>query len=390
MSRCNSILPTAWLERARPITLIVLLWAATPSCSKPKTESGGSGHESAVPVTVSPVEMAPLDRTLPVWGTLFAKDEAIVAAEVEGRVEKTMAEFGDRLKAGQEIARIDTASYEALANQAAANVARARANHANAAQDLKRIRELRQAGISSASDLDTAVANADQSQAALKAAEAAEVVVKLNLERSHVRAPFDAAVADRIATTGDYMKTGSPMFRVVNDSVLKFIVQAPERYAGQIQKEQLVLFTVDAWPGETFQGRVYLISPAVNTATRAFPFGALVQNPDHRLKASSYARGELILERNVPTTTVPLEAVISFAGVTRLFVVQDGLAHSREVEVGRVTDKRQEVLSGVKAGELVVTSGQTKLHEGARVRIKDQPGTPPLLPATAARHPSPP
>ena len=371
MSRNHFPLPLQWFRRsfAPGVALLCLMGS---SCTKPKAESTLPGHEAGVPVTVAKVELVPLDRTIPVWGTLFAKDEATVAAEVEGRVEKTMAEFGDRIKAGQELALIDTASYEAFANQAAANVARARANAANADQDLKRVRELRSAGIASASDLDKAIATADQAQAELQAAESAEVVARLNLARSHVRAPFDAAVADRIAIAGDFMKIGSPMFRVVNDSVLKLIVQAPERYAGQVQKEQPLLFTVDAWPGETFQGRVFLISPAVNTSTRAFPFGALVQNPEHKLKASSYARGNLILERNVPTPMVPLEAVITFAGVTKLFVVEAAVAHARTVEVGLVRDRRQEVLSGLKAGELVVTSGQTKLYDGSKVRIKSE------------------
>src|SRR4030095_4559782 len=117
------------------------------------------------------------------------------------------------------------------------------------------------------------------------------------------------------------MKVGSPLCRIVNDGVLKYIVQAPERYAGQVQKEQLVQFTVDAWPGQTFEGKVYLISPAVNTSTRAFPFGALVQNPERKLKANTFARGQLILQRAVPTPVVPLDAVINFAGVTKVFVV---------------------------------------------------------------------
>src|SRR5204863_9145411 len=131
----------------------------------------------------------------------------------------------------------------------------------------------------------------------------------LHLHRSHVKAPSDAAIADRIGNAGDYVKAGAPLFRVVNDNVLKFIVQAPESYAGKVVKEQQVIFWVDAYgTNETFEGKVYLISPAVNTATRAFPFGALVQNADHRLKASSYARGKLIFAGAVPTAVVPLDA----------------------------------------------------------------------------------
>ena len=343
-------------------------------CHKENGEKPMRSGDDAVPVTVAPVALVPMDRTIPVVGTLFAKDEATLGAEVEGQVEKTMAEFGDRVQAGQAIAQIDTTTYDALAHQAAANVSRTKAAAANAEANLKRFQELRKANIASPSDLDKATAEAEQARAEVKAAEAAEAIARLNLQRSHVTAPFDAAVADRIASAGDYMKVGSPLFRLVNDGVLKYIVNAPERYAGQVRKEQLVLFTVDAWPGQSFEGKVYLISPQVTAATRAFAFGALVQNADRKLKASSFARGELILERDVPTPVVPLDAVINFAGVTKVFAIENGVARSRPVEVGRIKDGKQEILSGLKEGELVVVSGQTKLFEGTVVRVKENEG----------------
>ena len=86
--------------------------------------------------------------------------------------------------------------------------------------------------------------------------------------------------------------------------------------------------------------------------------------------ASSFARGELIIEREVETPVVPIEAVINFAGVTKVFVVDRDVARARPVETGRILQGHQEILSGLKAGELVVVSGQTKLFDGAKVRIK--------------------
>jgi hypothetical protein len=104
-----------------------------------------------------------------------------------------------------------------------------------------------------------------------------------------------------------------------------------------------------------------------------------VPNPDRKLKANSFARGELILEQSVATPVVPLECIISFAGVTKVFTVADGAARGKEVKLGRVKDGKQEILEGLGAGELVVTSGQTKLYEGAKVRLQPastaQPGT---------------
>ena len=342
------------------------------SCSKPAASGVNQEADDALPVSVARVEVLFMDQTLDVWGTLHAKDEATLGAEVEGKVEKTLVDFGDRVRAGQELASIDTTIYEALARQAEANLAKAKAAATNAGLNLKRAQELRKNNIASQSDLDAATAAAEQARAEVNADEAANAVAQLNLQRSRVKAPFDAVIAERLGNAGDYAKVGAPMFRVVNDDLLKFIVQAPESYAGKVVKEQPVIFWVDAYgTNETFEGKVYLISPAVNTATRAFPFGALVQNADHRLKAGSYARGKLILARAVPTSVVPLDAVSTFAGLTRVFVVENDLARARQVEVGRVQEGRQQVFAGLKPGEMVATSGQSKLHDGVRVRVRE-------------------
>src|SRR5262249_53950971 len=159
--------------------------------------------------------------------TLFAKDEATIGAEVEGKVEKTRVDFGDRVVAGQELALIDTTSYEALARQSAANLAKAKASALNAEANLKRTQELQKNNIASASQFDQATAEAEQARAEVQSAEAAEGIARLNLERSRDKAPFDGAVAERIASAGDYVKIGAPLFRLVNDGVLKYIVQAP-------------------------------------------------------------------------------------------------------------------------------------------------------------------
>ncbi|MEO7300851.1 MAG: efflux RND transporter periplasmic adaptor subunit [Verrucomicrobiota bacterium] len=349
----------------------VLFSLSVISCGK-KTETSvtKSAANSAIPVTIAVAKTIPLDRTLPIVGTLFAKDEATVAAQVEGQVEKTKVDFGDRVTNGQEIATIDTATFEALAQQAEANLAKANASGTNAEQNLKRSQTLQKEKISAQSELDKAVADAGQAQADIKAAEAAVVIAKLNLEHSHVRAPFDGAIAERVASAGDYMKIGTPLFRLVNDGVLKYIVQAPESYVGLVKKEQPVVFTVDAFPTNQFDGKVFLISPQINVNTRSFGFGALVQNPERKLRASTFARGELILEKNVPTQVVPLDAVQNFAGVTKVFVVENGVAHPRDVQVGRVKDGFQEILSGLKSDETVVLTGQSKLHDGSKVQAK--------------------
>ncbi len=361
------------VRRFRVATLALLL-SVSPgcltSCSKAPAQSAKAPRDNSIPVTVVKVEVAPLDRTLPVVGTLTPRTEAAIAAQVEGQVQKTVVDFGEQVVVSQELALIDTDSYEALARQSDAEVAKAKASALNAENNLKRVLELQQSKISSASDLDSATAQAEQARAEVKQAEAADAIARLNLQRSHVTAPFAGAVSERLVNTGDYVKTGSPLFRLVEDGELKYIVQAPERYAGQVKPGQSIQFSVDACPDQMFEGTVYLVSPSVSTANRSFNVAARVANADRKLKANTFARGELVLERSVPTPLIPLEAIISFAGVTKVFVIENDSARSREIKTGRIKEGRQEVLAGLNPGEMVALTGVTKLYENAKVRVQ--------------------
>jgi len=166
---------------------------------------------------------------------------------------------------------------------------------------------------------------------------------------------------------------------MVNHAVLKFIFQVPERYASWVQKGLPVRFSVDNYPGETFTGGVYLISPAVTQASRAFNVGALVTNTDFRLKANTFARGQLVMQRAVPTPVVPVDAIVSFAGITKVFVIENGVARSRNVKPGRIQEGVQEIFEGVKEGDKVVLSGQTRLSDGAQVNVRDAAPRPEAL-----------
>lgn len=351
----------------RPLPVLVALSVALVACHRPAENSAAKGRPAGVPVTLAEVTQVAWDRSVPIIGTLYPKDTATLAAEVEGVVERTTVDFGDRVKADQLLATIDTGSYEAQLAQQAGNVARAEASQVVAKQNFERVRNLGQAAIASAADLDQAQAALAQAEAELKAAHGAEAIARLNLKRSQILAPFDGGISQRFATKGDFVKTGEALYELVNDAVLKFIFAVPERYASYVEKRLPVSFSVDNYPGETFTGSVYLISPSVATASRSFNVGALVTNTNFRLKANTFARGTLVLERGVPTPVVPLESVISFAGVTKVFTVVEGKAVGRTVKVGRIREGRQEILDGVKVGEQVVLSGVTQLTDGTAV-----------------------
>lgn len=350
--------------------LAAALGLVVPGCKRGEAiNPAGKGPQATV-VTVAQVQNTNWDKTVSIIGNLYPKDSATLAAEVDGSVERTLVDFGDRVMAGQDLAFIDTASYKAGVEQSAGNLAKAEAALINAKQNFARAEGLQRAGIASASDYDQSRAQLDQAEAEVKAVKGAHGVAQLNLNRSTVKAPFDGAIAQRIVGKGDYVKIAAPLFEMVNDAVLKFIFQVPERYGSFVEKRLPVRFSVDNYPGETFTGSVYLISPSVSTSSRAFGVGALVTNTNFRLKANTFGRGMLVLQKNVSTVVVPLEAVVSFAGVTKVFVIEDSVARSRPVNPGRIQNGLQEIIAGLKAGETVIVTGQNRLSDGAAVLLQ--------------------
>lgn len=324
------------------------LWGCGKS-DQPRTEASTSAPRS---VHVARAELRPMDRVLHVVGTLSASEETTVAAQVAGQIEKYHVDLGDRVSAGQELALIDTTAYEALARQSAANLAKAQASAGNAAQNLRRVLELQKDKIASTSELDQAVAESDQAQAEVKAAEASGAVAQLNLERSRVKAPFAGAVAERIANLGSYAAIGTPIVRLVKTDPLRLRLEVPERESVAVRVGQEVRLNVE---GDTnmFSGKLARVAPAIRESTRMLAVEADVPSQG-ALRPGLFARAQIVVTAGEQNLSVPPNAILTFAGLDKVFTVRDGKAVEKPVVTGRRGAGWVEVVSGLAAGESVV------------------------------------
>jgi RND family efflux transporter MFP subunit len=318
--------------------------AANPESSRPQTAPRA--------VRVARAELRPMERAVLVVGTLAARDEATVAAQVAGQLERIPVDLGDRVTAGQELALIDTAAYEALLRQSAASLARAKASAANATQNLQRMQDLRKDNIASTSDLDQAVAEAARTQADVQAAEAAAAIARLNLERSRVRAPFDGAIAERLVTAGDYVGIGAPIVRLVKIDPLRLRLDVPERESSAVRPEQEVRLTVEG-DTNTYTGRLARVAPAIRQADRMLAVEADVPNPG-ALRAGSFARAQIIVNPDESALSIPANALASFAGLEKVVLLHEGRAAEKTVNTGRRGADWIEITSGLNAGDTVV------------------------------------
>ena len=349
---------TPWSGIGKPVLLVATVLVLA-SCSRDATTGEETAHGPVpVAVAVAPVSAATVERGTEVVGSLFANEEVTIASQLEARIEWLGADMGDRIRAGDVILRLDDADLRAGLREVEASLAKARADEA-------RGRALRREGIISVEEVEKL-----RTDAAVLAARREVLTVKLG--RAVIRSPLTGSVADKLVSAGEVVKIGAPLFRIVEDDPLKFRSPIPERFAAVLHIGQEVRLHFDAYRDETFVGKVTRINPTSDAASRSIVIEALVPNPDARLKPGFFANGDIVYDIQATTLAVPESALTSFAGLTKLYVVEDGKAEERVVRTGIAIDgARREIVEGVEAGEQVAVTNVDQLEQGVPVTIDD-------------------
>jgi membrane fusion protein, multidrug efflux system len=387
---------------------MVSLAAFASACSKNETAQASGRDATAKPVKVEVVRHEMVPRAVEVVGTLAAVDQVTLSSETEGKVSKILADLGDRVTAGQALIQLDhekqqynfdqqkAALARALAQYGASDpqhlpdiektpdVQKANADLQQARQNYDRANELFKRTLvprqtlddaetalqSKRASYDSSLQTAKNLRASIEASEATMKLADRQFRDTQIRAPFDGYVEKRLVNLGELVKAQMPVIAVVRVDPLKVVAEIPEKMAPWISGGQSVQLHVDAYPDRTFVGKVSRISPAVNTATRAFPFEALVPNRDTVLKPGTFARVHIESGKEDQVLTLPYSALQYRYGVNRVFVVDNDKLNVRELKVGDRMGDRIEILSGVKAGDRVAVTDVEKLVDGAKVSVK--------------------
>lgn len=346
------------------LPLVVLLGCG----ERPLVDGAARAAESAaasptevapIPVAVAPVVVQPSARLVNLVGTLFGNEQVTISSQVEGQIESLAADLGDEVRPGQLLAQVDDAQWNARLREAEATLAKARA-------DEERGRQLSSSQVISAQEYEGMRTRVDVSAAQRD-------TLRVTIQHARVVAPIVASVARRFVSVGEYVRPGTPLFTLVALDPLKLRGDVPERFSNELQVGQPVQVRVDSFPSEVFIGTLSRISPAANPDNRSVAIEALVDNPARRLKPGFFGNAGVVTRSDDRALMVPEEAVVSFAGVTKVFVVVDDQAVERAVQLGtRGGAGLVEIVDGVAAGERVAVSGLSKLENGARVSVRDK------------------
>ena len=301
--------------------------------------------------------LQPLRRAMP--GTILM-----------GRVSEILHKEGDRVKAGEVLARIESRDVQARLAQAEAAVSAARAQALNARLTRDRIQRLHEHNATSQKSLDDANAGCEAAEAGLRAAEEGVEAAKIRVGYSNITAPFAGVVAERHVEAGDTASPGMPLFVVEDTRKLKLEASVPESWLDKIRVGSETEVVVDAAGGLVRRGTISEILPSVDPRTRTFTLRVLLDNEDGALRSGLFARLR-IGGASRQALAVPESSLVRRGPLAGIFVVDEaGSAHLRWITLGGTRAGRVEVLTGLKDGERYIVAPPPELEDGMQVEAK--------------------
>lgn len=412
------------LKFAAVAALLLMCAALLAGCGR--SSANGKQHETATPTAPAAIEVstvAAIKRDLPRFfeatGSLAGDQQTDVAPQTAGKVVAVGVEIGSQVKRGQMLVRLDDAELKLRVDQAVAQldqtkaavrqaeekiglrsgqafdpnrvaeVAAAKVTLDLAETNLRRAEKLIESGDVSRSFYDeqrarrdqlkeqyeVQLAQARQNYAAVQVArtnvanaESALALARKNLSYANIPSPIDGFVAERTADLGEYVSPQQKVATVVRTNPLRIRIDIPEQSISEVQVGQSVSLTTSAWPDRNFSGRVARIAPNVSATSRTLAVEAEIENSSGALKPGQFATVRILQPRAEPAVLVPARAVLTQAGVSRVFVIKDGHAEQRLVQTGQHEGDLIEIKNGVGADEQIATSNLEMLSDGIAVR----------------------
>jgi RND family efflux transporter MFP subunit len=392
------------------ILFLVLFLSTLSGCSQSQNAAQveAPAPVQALAVDTAKAEFRDLERSVEAVGTLLPNEEVTVSSQVDGIVQKLFVDLGDAVRQGQVIAQLDSRELELAVNQQSAalqqelarlglndtetsvedattsQVRQAEATFAEAKIRLDRVKQLSEQGVVPKQTLDEQQAKYDVSEAAVRSAretvrniratisarKAALSLAEKKLADARITAPITGFIKDRAISEGQYLRSTSPVVTIVQNSPLKLRVEVPENAMGSIKTGRSVQFTVDAYPEDTFDGRVSRLSPSVNQQSRTLTLEALVDNTAGILKPGSFARVTIQTDKRDKVLVVPSTALFTFAGLEKLFVITDGKVSEKIVRSGTRLDNHVEIVEGIQDGDVIAVSNLGNLQQGREVSVR--------------------
>ena len=400
----------------RCFIVVVAFSVTAAACEKTNGQAAGGatgrggrgGRGQTVATQTTHVQRMSVQREVELSGTLMSPDMAKISSEVAGVVREVRVQLGTEVKAGDVLVRLEPSELQFALDRAEsalrqveaqlgiergqdkqpppdeqiASVRQQLANRDDARAAFERAQQLSGRGLLTKADRDTAETRVKVSEANLQAAldtvhslkaslqdrRASYDLARKKLADAVIKAPVAGAVSERLVQPGEYIRENTPVASIVQVNPLKLKTAIQEKHASLIRPGQGVEFSVEAFQNRTFEGKVAYVSPAVDMATRTFAVEALVENNDRVLKPGFFAKGVVLTKLDENVLAVPEDSISTLAGVSTVYVIEEGKARQQQVTLGARQDKLVEVVTGLKGDETLATTNLSQLATGVSVR----------------------
>jgi membrane fusion protein, multidrug efflux system len=342
----------AWIAGA----VVVVAVLATPKIrsSAADTPTGGGPGAAPPPVVVSAhvAVPEPVLEVIETTGTLRANEEVQLVGEANGRITQVLFDEGSVVRKGQLLVKINDQELQAQRNSTLQRLQLAETGES------RRARLLAIGGVSQE--------EFDQIRNEVGVLRAEVQRIDAQIARTEIRAPFGGTIGLRSVSPGSFLSSQSPVATLRQVDPIKLDFDVPERYAGRVTVGDVVTYRVQGSPDE-HRATVYALEPGISAETRTLRVRARGANPGGALRPGGFAQVGLTLQQIPDALMVPTTAIVSAQDRTLVYVVRDGKAEPRPVETGVRTAGRVQIVSGIAAGDSVITAGLQSLRPGAPV-----------------------
>ena len=356
------------------VATFAIVWAAAAAvagCSRQAKEAEAKTVDAeAPPVAVSliPVKEVETPRVVTLSGTLTGAEEAAVAAGAAGKVIATSIERGSIVKKGAVMVRLDARALGAQAAQAEADLEGLKVQAAQAKLDCERTEKMFEKGAISKADYDRQHTQCESTKWTVSSAEARRTLTAEALHDTEIRAPFSGMVVDRAVTVGEYVRADSRICTLVDTASLRVEITVPEADSQSVKQGMHVDFRTTAGSeGKVYHGKIRYVGPSVRRQSRDAVVEAVFDNADRDLRPGMFVTARLALGAQM-LPAVPATAVRAEGQLRHVFVAVGGRLEDRLVQADEAQGTQVAIVSGLKAGEMVVAELTPDVRDGARVK----------------------
>lgn len=342
----------------KPVNLLFLLIALSLLACKGKDEApSGAGGAKSITVGAIVVQPGQLENKIIATGSLMANEEVELRSEVPGRIVAINFEEGSNVAKGDLLLKTDDRELQAQLKKLQVDEKQAR-------DDLFRKEKLLQLKAVSQEEYDKSFTTLAVTLAQLD-------LVKTQISKTEIYAPFSGQIGLRQVSPGGYVSSSTLVARLQQTDPMKIEFAIPEKYRSKVHNGTIVKFRVEGYDS-AYPGQVYAIEPKIDPGTRNVSMRARCSNVKNRLVPGAFAKVEIVLDNITDALSIPSEAIIPQLNGEKVFVARQGKARSQIITTGIRTEREVQVTNGLQPGDTVVTTGLLQLREDASIKIRLQ------------------